>query len=123
MSKNLIRVNRVSDPLNNKIFSFFSRHSAVANLTSTSNDPSIFKAHVLFEALKTAMEDDKDNLIERVRGIYCFKVKNGPGGKEGMWIINAKDGKGSVEYNGKRKFESVSCAYFIYEIANKFFNL
>lgn len=82
---------------------FSNRQRAVANPASTSNDPSIFKAHVLFQALKGAMEDDKDNLIERVRGIYCFKVKNGPGGKEGMWIINAKTGKGSVEYNGKGK--------------------
>ncbi|XP_075214571.1 sterol carrier protein X-related thiolase [Lycorma delicatula] len=81
------------------------RPSVVSNLTSASEDPSIFKAHVLFQALKGAMEDDKDNLIERVRGIYCFKVKNGPGGKEGMWIINAKTGKGKVEYNGKDKPE------------------
>lgn len=49
------------------------------------------------------MQDDKDNLIERVRGIYGFKVRNGPGGKEGYWVINAKVGKGKVEFNGKGK--------------------
>lgn len=80
-----------------------SRPRAIANPASTSNDPTIFRAHSLFEILKGAMEDDKDNLIDRVRGIYCFKVKSGPGGKEGMWIINAKTGKGKVEYNGKDK--------------------
>lgn len=46
------------------------------------------------------MQEDQQNLIEKVRGIYCFKVKNSQG-KEGMWIINAKVGKGSVTYNGK----------------------
>ncbi|XP_039297803.1 non-specific lipid-transfer protein [Nilaparvata lugens] len=72
-------------------------------LLSSGPNPDIFKASVLFKALKGAMEEDSDNLIERVRGIYCFKVKNGPNGAEGMWIINAKTGKGSVEFNGKDK--------------------
>nr|BAN20618.1 non-specific lipid-transfer protein-like [Riptortus pedestris] len=65
-------------------------------------DPSIFKVGPLFKILESAMKEDKDNLIEKVRGIYCFKVKNSQG-KEGMWIINAKTGKGSVTYNGTEK--------------------
>lgn len=47
------------------------------------------------------MQTDEDNLIEKVRGVYAFKVRNGPNGKEGYWIVNAKTGKGSVEFNGK----------------------
>ncbi|XP_066996706.1 sterol carrier protein 2 [Anabrus simplex] len=73
------------------------------NLTSTAPSPDGFKASVLFNALEKAMQEDKDNLIEKVRGIYAFKVKNGPGGVEGYWIVNAKTGKGSVQYNGKAK--------------------
>lgn len=49
------------------------------------------------------MQDDKDNLIEKVRGIYGFKVTNGPDGAEGYWVINAKTGKGSVAYKGTDK--------------------
>jgi len=49
------------------------------------------------------MQTDKDNLIEKVRGVFAFKVRNGPNGKEGYWIVNAKTGKGSVEFNGKAK--------------------
>jgi len=74
----------------------------MANPTAVTDDPSVFKATPLFKVLEGAMIDDKENLIEKVRGIYCFKVKNS-GGKEGMWIINAKVGKGKVEYNGKDK--------------------
>uniref|UniRef100_A0A1B6G1J0 Sterol carrier protein 2 n=1 Tax=Cuerna arida TaxID=1464854 RepID=A0A1B6G1J0_9HEMI len=70
--------------------------------TGVVEDPSVFKATPLFAVLEGAMKDDKENLIEKVRGIYCFKVKNSAG-KEGMWIINAKVGKGKVEYNGKDK--------------------
>lgn len=73
------------------------------NMTSAVSSPNGFKAYVLFNALETAMKEDKDNLIEKVRGIYAFKVKNGPGGTEGYWTVNAKTGKGSVEFNGKAK--------------------
>lgn len=50
--------------------------------------------------LEQAMQEDKENLVEKVRGIYGFKVTNGPEGAEGFWIINAKTGKGSITYNG-----------------------
>jgi sterol carrier protein 2 len=36
-----------------------------------------------------------------VKGVYAFKVKGGPGGQEGLWIVDAKTGAGSVEFNGK----------------------
>lgn len=53
--------------------------------------------------LEIAMQEDKDNLIEKVRGTYGFRVTHGPNGATGYWIINAKTGKGSVTYNGKEK--------------------
>ncbi|KAL1129993.1 hypothetical protein AAG570_012936 [Ranatra chinensis] len=83
----------------------FRQHSSSKPTLHSANavdDPSIFKAAAIFKVLESAMAEDNDNLIEKVRGIYCFKVKNN-GGKEGMWIIDAKTGKGSVEYNGKAK--------------------
>jgi hypothetical protein len=71
------------------------------NYTNAGVDPDDFKASILFKALEAAMQTDEDNLIEKVRGVYAFKVRNGPNGKEGYWIVNAKTGKGSVEFNGK----------------------
>lgn len=53
--------------------------------------------------LEIAMNEDTEKLIEKVRGIYGFKVKNGPGGAEGYWVINAKEGKGKVTFNGTEK--------------------
>lgn len=70
---------------------------------SSGAKPEDFKANKLFLALEKAMKEDNENLIEKVRGIFAIKVKNGAGGKEGYWIINAKTGKGSVEFNGKSK--------------------
>nr|XP_018904199.1 PREDICTED: non-specific lipid-transfer protein-like [Bemisia tabaci] len=79
-----------------------SRSSIRAQMAEAIEDPSVFKVKKAFDLLKEAMEEDQDNLIDKVRGIYCFKVKNSDG-KEGMWIINAKTGKGNVTYNGKEK--------------------
>jgi len=65
----------------------------------TDKDPTVFKVFKIFKILEEAMLDDKENIIERVRGIYCFKVTNTQG-KEGMWIIDAKNGKGSITFYG-----------------------
>lgn len=59
-----------------------------------------FRVTPYLRILEQAMNDDEDNLIEKHRGIYGFKVKK-PNGEEGFWVINAKVGKGSVEFNSK----------------------
>lgn len=62
-------------------------------------DPTIFKVYKVFKLLEEAMLDDKENLIEKVRGIYLFKVIHSSG-KEGQWTVDAKNGKGSVTFYG-----------------------
>lgn len=75
-----------------------------ANPTAAiASDPSDFKVYKYMKILEDAMATDTDNLIEKVRGIYGFKVRNGPNGAEGYWVINAKEGKGKVTYDGKEK--------------------
>lgn len=74
--------------------------SAVAG---SSPDGKGFVVEPFFRMLKIAMEEDPDNLIERFRGVYAFQVTHGPNNATGQWIINAKTGRGTVEYNGKEK--------------------
>lgn len=62
-----------------------------------------FQVTPYLRVLEIAMQEDKDKLIEKVRGIYGFRVTHGPNGAIGYWVINAKVGKGSVTYNGKDK--------------------
>lgn len=81
----------------------FPKQAVIKRKVNIAADPSVFQANVLFNTLAIAMEEDEDGLIEKVRGIYGFKVTNGPGGAEGYWIVDAKTGKGKVEYNGKTK--------------------
>lgn len=62
-----------------------------------------FQVTPYLRILEIAMREDQDNLIEKVRGIYGFRVTHGPNGQTGFWVINAKQGKGSVTFNGKEK--------------------
>lgn len=73
------------------------------NVAAVASNPEDFKVFKYMKILEDAMQNDADNLIEKVRGIYGFKVKNGPSGAEGYWVINAKEGKGTVCYDGKDK--------------------
>ncbi|KAG6447496.1 hypothetical protein O3G_MSEX004982 [Manduca sexta] len=73
------------------------------NVAAIASSPEEFKVYKYMKILEEAMQTDEDNLIEKVRGIYGFKVRNGPNGAEGYWVINAKEGKGKVTYNGSEK--------------------
>lgn len=68
-----------------------------------SADGADFQVTPLLRILETAMQEDKDKLIEKVRGIYGFRVTHGPNGATGYWVINAKTDKGAITYNGKEK--------------------
>jgi hypothetical protein len=91
----------ITDTFTSVKWHVFCFRSLGLHYTSAGVNPDDFKASILFKALEAAMQTDEDNLIDRVRGVYAFKVRNGPNGQEGYWVVNAKTGKGSVEFNGK----------------------
>lgn len=35
--------------------------------------------------------------MKKIGGVFAFKVKDGPDGKEAMWVVDVKNGKGSVD--------------------------
>lgn len=59
-----------------------------------------FEATKYLRILEQAMLEDEDKLIEKYRAVYGFKVRKA-NGEEGLWVINAKVGKGSIEFNSK----------------------
>lgn len=74
------------------------------NLTAAIKEtPEGFQVTPLMKFLDEQMQTDTEGLVEKVRGIYGFRVTNGPNGEEGYWVINAKTGRGSVTYNGTEK--------------------
>ncbi|CAH0559051.1 unnamed protein product [Brassicogethes aeneus] len=70
--------------------------------TAAVSSPEGFIVTPYLKILEQAMQDDEDKLIEKHRGIYGFRVTK-KNGDEGFWVINAKTGKGSVEFNSKTK--------------------
>ncbi len=39
---------------------------------------------------------DGEQFVKKIGGVFAFKVKDGPGGKEAIWIVDVKNGNGSV---------------------------
>jgi sterol carrier protein 2 len=70
--------------------------------STSSSSPSDYKSSMIFEGISAAFDVDGGNLVKKVKGVFAFKVKGDNGG-EAMWIVDAKNGKGSVEFNGKAK--------------------
>ena len=59
-----------------------------------------FEVSKYFQLLQNEMEQDKENLVQKFRGIYGIRVRKSSG-KEGYWVINTKNGKGKIQFNGK----------------------
>ena len=68
-----------------------------------SPDEKSFKSSPVFQQISTALKEDGANFVKKVNGVFGFKVKGGPGGAEGYWVVDAKNGNGSVTFGGNRK--------------------
>ncbi|CAK8689141.1 unnamed protein product [Clavelina lepadiformis] len=75
----------------------------VSQATSGVADSDGFKTTPVFLEIKKAMEADGKSYIKKVNGVIAFSIKNGPGGKSGTWVVDAKNGNGSVEFNSGQK--------------------
>jgi sterol carrier protein 2 len=45
------------------------------------------------------LKADGEALVNKVKGVFAFKVKD-VNGNEGVWLVDAKNGKGSVQFGG-----------------------
>ena len=63
--------------------------------------PQDFQSKNIFDQIEAILDEDGQALVGRVKGIYLFKVKGGSNGVEGKWILDAKNGSGSVEFEGQ----------------------
>jgi len=79
----------------------FPRAFSTSSAKMTLPDDNGFKCAPIFKMLGAVLEQDGANLVKKVNGIYGFKVNGGPDGKEATWIVDVKNGNGSVEFEGK----------------------
>ncbi|ELK26728.1 PREDICTED: non-specific lipid-transfer protein [Myotis davidii] len=62
-----------------------------------------FKANLVFKEIEKKLEEEGEQFVKKIGGIFVFKVKDGPGGKEATWVVDVKNGKGSVLPNSDKK--------------------
>ncbi|CAD5111839.1 DgyrCDS1104 [Dimorphilus gyrociliatus] len=72
----------------------------MASGTSSSEPGFDFKSRAIFQRIQEKLNKNGAEYVKKINGIYCFKVKNEQG-KEGIWIVDVKNGKGSVNYTNK----------------------
>ncbi|XP_076440938.1 sterol carrier protein 2-like [Babylonia areolata] len=80
-------------------------HHIQAALTSSAPSESDFKSSVVFQEIAKRLEQDGLNIVKKMKGVFAFKVK-GPGGKEGFWIVDVKNGNGAVKFGEKEKADT-----------------
>ncbi|XP_038522152.1 non-specific lipid-transfer protein isoform X1 [Canis lupus familiaris] len=76
-------------------------HQIEAVPTSSAVDG--FKANLVFKEIEKKLEEEGEEFVKKIGGIFAFKVKNGPEGKEATWVVDVKNGKGSVLPNSDKK--------------------
>ncbi|XP_047582105.1 sterol carrier protein 2 isoform X2 [Lutra lutra] len=62
-----------------------------------------FKANFVFKEIEKKLEEEGEEFVKKIGGIFAFKVKDGPEGKEATWVVDVKNGKGSVLPNSDKK--------------------
>uniref|UniRef100_H2ZML9 Sterol carrier protein 2 n=1 Tax=Ciona savignyi TaxID=51511 RepID=H2ZML9_CIOSA len=72
--------------------------SYVASCTIDFKIATYIKIHIF-----SPMPNDGGSYIKKIKGIIAFNIKPSGSKKGGVWVINAKTGKGSVEFNSKIK--------------------
>ncbi|KAK2168883.1 hypothetical protein LSH36_13g02111 [Paralvinella palmiformis] len=77
------------------------RQHQIQAVPVSSSVPGDFKSKVYFDKIEEDIKKNGQEYVKKVKGVFCFKVKKGD--KEGVWIVDAKNGTGSVKYdpNGK----------------------
>ncbi|KAK0134406.1 Non-specific lipid-transfer protein [Merluccius polli] len=55
-----------------------------------------FKAYAVFKEIEKNLQEKGEELVKRIKGVFAFEVKDGPEGKDGRWVVDVKNGSGSV---------------------------
>ncbi|CAL8278526.1 unnamed protein product [Lota lota] len=62
-----------------------------------------FKAYGVFKEIEKKLQEKGEELVKKVRGVFAFTVSDGPEGKDGRWIVDVKNGSGSVTNDPETK--------------------
>ncbi|XP_061593338.1 sterol carrier protein 2b isoform X1 [Cololabis saira] len=78
-----------------------SRIEAMA--TSAGSGLEGFKAHSVFQEIQKKLQEEGEQFVKKIGGVFAFKVKDGPNGQEATWLVDVKNGKGCVHNDTDEK--------------------
>ncbi|KAF5284783.1 hypothetical protein FQA39_LY04508 [Lamprigera yunnana] len=79
-------------------FPYYQHRKVGLRTVSATNNDAGFTVTPYFKILEQVMLLDEENIVDKFRGIFGFKVQKKTG-EVGYWIINTKSGKGTIEFN------------------------
>ncbi|CAL8309457.1 unnamed protein product [Lota lota] len=79
------------------------RRNIHAVFTSASNGLEGFKSHAVFQEINKKLQEEGASFVKKIGGVFAFKVKDGPDGKEGTWYVDVKNGTGCVHNDTDKK--------------------
>ncbi|XP_010117890.1 PREDICTED: non-specific lipid-transfer protein-like, partial [Chlamydotis macqueenii] len=79
---------------------FWTGHIAAVPLSAAVDG---FKSHLVFKEIEKKLQEEGEQFVKKIGGIFAFKIKDGPDGKEATWVVDVKNGKGSVAVNSDKK--------------------
>uniref|UniRef100_A0A3B3UMJ5 Sterol carrier protein 2b n=1 Tax=Poecilia latipinna TaxID=48699 RepID=A0A3B3UMJ5_9TELE len=62
-----------------------------------------FKAHAVFQEINKKLQEEGEQFVKKIGGVFAFKVKDGPNGQEATWIVDVKNGSGCVHNDADKK--------------------
>ncbi|XP_060933646.1 sterol carrier protein 2b [Limanda limanda] len=88
-------------PERQRLSSTMSRIEAIN--TSASDGLEGFKAHAVFQEINKKLEEEGEQFVKKIGGVFAFQVKDGPNGQEATWFVDVKNGKGCVHNDTAKK--------------------
>ncbi|XP_077573597.1 sterol carrier protein 2b isoform X2 [Stigmatopora nigra] len=79
------------------------RASLAAVLCGASHGLEAFKSHAIFREIDDKLRQDGEAFVKKIGGVFAFKVKDGPGGKEATWLVDVKNAGGRVHNDTAQK--------------------
>ncbi|KAI4828958.1 hypothetical protein KUCAC02_023026 [Chaenocephalus aceratus] len=79
--------------------------------TSASDGLEGFKAHMVFQEINKKLQEEGEQFVKKIGGVFAFKVKDGPNGQEAVWYVDVKNGRGCV-HNDTAKKMNPQTAFF-----------
>uniref|UniRef100_A0A8C7J8L3 Sterol carrier protein 2 n=1 Tax=Oncorhynchus kisutch TaxID=8019 RepID=A0A8C7J8L3_ONCKI len=55
-----------------------------------------FRVYSVFQEIENKLQEEGVDVVKKIGGVFAFKVTDGPEGKDALWVVDAKNGHGSV---------------------------